>query len=111
MAYIIVVITNFDGNSNTHHFMIYITDPQDYQPLNTSRMITGSSRFFQITTVEDKVDEDPETFSLRLELAEDNNLIPLSLVDQAVVTILDDDGVYLCTRLSVAVCGLLLHVD
>ena len=87
--------------------------PQDCWPLNTTETSqlsynqydypsgTRSSNSFQITTVEDEVDEDPETFLLRLELAEDNDniLIPFSLMDQAVVTVLDDDGVYLCNKL------------
>ena len=65
---------------------------QDYSPLNTS---VTTSRYsnrlqLQIATAEDEVDEDPETFFLRLELVESTN-IPVKLVE-AVVTILDNDS-------------------
>lgn len=70
-----------------------ISGREDYVPVNMTAFTARSRSSFEIITTEDDVDEDPETILLRLELVNDTG-ISVQLVE-GVVTILDNDGMYI----------------
>ena len=72
---------------------------QDYRPYNRTISITSSrSTYIYIYCIDDEVDEDPETIIVRLEQVDDRDL-PVQFVEQAVVTIRDNDGTSACLNL------------
>ena len=90
------------------HSIFVITDLQDYQPLNTTVATVGFLTL-PITTIEDGVDEDPETFFLRLELVEDTDISIQLSPGEAVVTILDDDS--MCNVVYIALTTIACRIN
>ena len=90
------------------HSNFAITDLQDYQPLNTT-VTTARFFTFPISTIEDGVDEDPETFFLRLELVEDTDISIQLSPGEAVVTILDDDS--MCNSVYIALTTIACRIN